>query len=265
MFNLFKERIVEVVASERPDEGRRPGSGTEAELAFIPTIVGACEGGSVETLQLAVRLPRRPSGNVSNLDIKDGELRKGHTWAKEITNSVEICKYVDSMRGGIDKLSSGPKEPLSYLLYHHCARGNIKKGKYILDRGGDPNVRCCSANPNGATPLRAAAGTGSLAIVRKLLDHGAMDDGAAIHAALMLEHTSMVHLLLQNCPRVDTDWKYKILHNVKDRGLESMEGIVRQTNQLMATPSELPVFKGLDEDLSKTGVGRISFELFLLI
>ncbi|KAI1366224.1 hypothetical protein F5Y08DRAFT_351692 [Xylaria arbuscula] len=297
-FNLFKECAIKSGASKRlgPASPRHGHPRRQLDLAIADAFLGACESGSLEMLQLALSLPTIQGTDLGSNQQTEGSerevqmLTKGH----DIASSVEIYKYLDSLREkpeySVLKHTLPECLTLEDVLKAQCRCGNSEIVRHILDQypdmgkakrtwSGKPNymlARACRASyedivdiflekgrePNEPSTLREASRAGSLAIVRKLLDHGAVTDPWVIHAALMLEHESMVHMLLQNHPPIDTDWKYKILHNVRYRGLASMESLIRQSNQLMATPSELLEFRERDAQLDSTE--NTDFEKFVL-
>ncbi|KAJ3570284.1 hypothetical protein NPX13_g5778 [Xylaria arbuscula] len=273
-FNLFKEYAIKSEPFHRFGVPPPGYPNRQPDLAFKDAFLGACEGGSLEMLQLALSLLTIQGTDLGSTQQTEGSEREIQmlTEGHGITSSVEIYKYLDSLREkpeySVLKHTLPECLTLEDVLKAQYRRGNGEIVRHILDQypdmarakethsGGKRSfmlARACAANyedivdiflekggvPNEPSILREASRAGSVAIVRKLLDHGAVTDGWVIWTALMLEHESMVHVLLQNRPPIDADWKYKFLHNVKYRGLESMESLIRQSNQLMATPSEL--------------------------
>ncbi|OTB18960.1 hypothetical protein K445DRAFT_314819 [Daldinia sp. EC12] len=80
------------------------------------------------------------------------------------------------------------------------------------------------------SPLRAAAMSGSLAIVRKLIDRGAKpaeNDWWPLLEALRLEHTAMATLLL-DLNIADAAARSRILQKTLDLGLESMAQLLQE-------------------------------------
>jgi len=124
----------------------------------------------------------------------------------------------------------------------------------LLARGADPNYRAEVEllRPRKALPM--AAKSGSLAIVRKLLDHGAYvnelrdypGNVPAVWYALYLEHTAMVRLLLERGASLTggagtwfEGWiGPTALEMAVDLGLESMDELLRQ-NGVTLEPLEI--------------------------
>ncbi|KAK5630489.1 hypothetical protein RRF57_006204 [Xylaria bambusicola] len=263
-------------------------------------VLGAGEGGVLEMLHLALNIPKkRDTKSTSHFEdvmlsggVKrcvDDVLSISLSSAQIHTNSVEVHKYIDS-------LWATPKQSPSGFLKYQCRRGNVKMVRYLLDegadmrtfsgcdtnpmaeacwaghedivdllleRGADPNYCASNGHAIADAPLTAAAASGHLSIVRKLLDHGAVVSLSPLYKAFMIEHTAMVHLLLQNCLSFPMDWKHYILGDVLAKGLESMaklipaRGMVGWLNihhklQHPVSPALLEFAKQLDEEYSYT-------------
>jgi ankyrin repeat protein len=108
----------------------------------------------------------------------------------------------------------------------------------LLERGADPNFGY--EKPVGMevelTPLTIAAASGSLTIVRKLLDHGAHIDVPAedymtrlpaLYWAIAIEHTAMVQLLLERGASLEGKKIEAALELAEELDLDSMAEILR--------------------------------------
>ncbi|KAK6083226.1 ankyrin repeat domain-containing protein 17 [Seiridium cupressi] len=123
--------------------------------------------------------------------------------------------------------SQNPKEDTSFILTRHAGLGNLEMVQHLLgtgtdihgqgrlnrnplttaacychvdvvllERGADPNYQQTEQRDS---PLTAAASSGSMTIVRKLVDAGtkcADDNWGTLCYAVFLEHTSMIELFL---------------------------------------------------------------------
>ncbi|KAK4449037.1 ankyrin repeat-containing domain protein [Podospora aff. communis PSN243] len=101
----------------------------------------------------------------------------------------------------------------------------------LLSRGADPNGRDKSSIPF-RTPLLAAIGTGSIAMVRRIMEAGAearfLDDHEqALRCALQLEHTEMVGFLWEKGIGLDPISLACGLWRAEKKGLESMAELLR--------------------------------------
>ena len=91
----------------------------------------------------------------------------------------------------------------------------------LLERGADPNYQELQQR---GSPLMAATAGGSMAIVLKLLDHGASVEGVEwhlLHNAVRLEHTAMVELMLGLHNWSDSE-RRRVLKEATENGLDSM-------------------------------------------
>lgn len=98
----------------------------------------------------------------------------------------------------------------------------------MLERGADPNFCGDRERCQGPNPIWTAAQAGSLAIVRKLIDHGGYLSlpkyGELImKAAIFTEHTGIVELLLDL--GVDPGRNEEL---ARSRGLDSMVEILQK-------------------------------------
>jgi len=201
------------------------------------SIKGAARRGELDMVRLAVYPPSRaapdstdfagePFGSVSRSSSTGNAL----ALAQWETRDVDVYKYLENF--------FTERAHLSHALPRHARLGNLDMVRYLLDSGadihgigrrdGNPLVEACrrchedvvdlllerGADPNfngdkdraqGDIAIVAAARSGSLFVVRKLIDHGAelsrMDMGVemgfrALQAAVHLEHTDMVKFLL---------------------------------------------------------------------
>lgn len=203
---------------------------------------GAAIRGDLDVLKFALYPPSRadpdstdllgqPFGGVEN-DSPIGRELCGALWS---TTSPEVFAYlrdipkdpitlddlyerlvINSQRGNLDMvryfLDTGVPVQTKHWRMHDAPLVQACKGCHegvvdlLLERGADPNYgadRQQGLRPRIALPM--AAKSGSLAIVRKLLDHGAHVNEVhdhpgnvpAIWYAFYLEHTAMIKLLLE--------------------------------------------------------------------
>ena len=226
------------------------------------SIKGAARRGDINMVRLAVYPPSRaasdstdfagePFGRVDRASSTGNALCLAQ-WA---TRNIEVYKYLEDF-------FAKPAD-LSHVLAKHARYGNLDMVRYLLDAGADtrgtsgrnsnPLVEACrrchedvvgllldrGADPNfdgdkdrvgGGNAIVAAARSGSLILVRKLIDHGAslsrMDMGIeigfrALQGAVLLEHTDMVRFLLAS--GVDSViYRELILKSALAKGLDSM-------------------------------------------
>jgi len=108
----------------------------------------------------------------------------------------------------------------------------------LLERGADPNYAGDEERVQGRNPISAAAKAGSLDIVRKLLDHGAdlslpKQGHAVLRAAVLLEHTAMVKLVLEQ--GVDLRrYEKRILQLAMSQGVDSMVEMLQQEGTILS-------------------------------
>lgn len=225
------------------------------------SIKGAARRGDIDMLRLATYPPsraapdstdfvREPFGRVDRRST--GNALSLAQWA---TRNTEVYKYLENF-------FAEPAD-LSHALVKHARLGHLDMVRYLLDagadtrgisrrdgnplveasrrchenvadllleRGTDPNFNGDNDRVQGDSAIVAAARSGSLVIVRKLIDHGAdlsrMDMGIemgyrALHAAVQLEHTNMVKFLLAS--GVDlVEYRESLLKSALTKGLDSM-------------------------------------------
>ena len=162
------------------------------------------------------------------------------------SRSAEVYQYLDSLVGSP---RSSPPYYLPCLHMRAMARaGDLAMVRFQLDTGVIPAsllglalaeaARACNhdivdlllergADPNheGRTILRAAGRSGSMAMVRKIIDAGAECHDNVLFRAIKLEHTAMVEMLLDmglGCERV----RATALSVAKAWGLESMADLL---------------------------------------
>jgi len=127
---------------------------------------------------------------------------------------------------------------LTSALVAACYRCHEDVVDLLLERGADPNFGY--EKPVGMevelTPLTIAAASGSLTIVRKLLDHGAHIDVPAedymtrlpaLYWAIAIEHTAMVQLLLERGASLEGKKIEAALELAEELDLDSMAEILR--------------------------------------
>ncbi|KAI0852430.1 ankyrin [Daldinia vernicosa] len=224
------------------------------------SIKGASTRGDMNILRLAIYPPSRvtpdskdfagyPFGRVDPYSQQGGDLRSALLCAK----TPEIFQY-------IQRFFQDPGVDNRFLLVRYAELGNVDMVRYLLDAGVDINggerlncnpLSCAArywhedivdlllkrgADPNYQTvqqrgsPLRAAAMSGSMTIVRKLIDSGAKsidNDWWPLFEAIRLEHTAMVRLLL-DLNIGDAAARSQILKLALDLGLDSMVELLQQ-------------------------------------
>jgi ankyrin repeat protein len=133
----------------------------------------------------------------------------------ELGNLEILRKLLDA---GLD--INGGKQPNSNPLViasRYCHEDVVD---LLLERGADPNY--CEMEQRGP-PLCAAAASGSITIVRKLLAYGANDwdiNPSALRTAVQLEHTAMVNLFLE-LDIGDAECQAAALRDALSYGMES--------------------------------------------
>lgn len=120
-------------------------------------------------------------------------------------------------------------------LVQACRRCHEDVVGLLLERGADPNFSGDEDRVGGGHPIVAAAQSGSLIILRKLIDHGGelscMDMGVdmgirVLQAAVLLEHTEMVKFLLAS--GVDSViYRVMTFKSALAQGLDSMAELLQ--------------------------------------
>jgi ankyrin repeat protein len=226
------------------------------------SVKGAALRGDMDMVRLAVYPPSRstpdntdfasqPFGHVDPESKPGSDLHAALYCAK----TLEAFKYIDAFFKQSILLSD-----TSLILAHYAELGNVEIVRYLLDAGADIHggkstnrnplviaARYCQedvvnlllergADPNNrvmqqrGSPLCAAASAGSMAIARKLIDHGAnaSEDGWwPLSHAVRLEHTAMVELLLERTVS-SADSRSYVLGQALENGLESMAELLQQ-------------------------------------
>lgn len=179
------------------------------------------------------------------------------------TSSWEVRQYI---MGFLSKNFGGflnKDDPFEDNLIFHAKSGNLEMVRHLLDAGADVHggkgyggsplfhaVRAChedvvdlllerGAHPNRygqstyGTALSAAAGTGSMHMFRKLLDHGAKIDDwdhLTIMRAVDLEHAALVELTIDLGAGAGGPWACwpDVLQKATDEGLESMVDVLKR-------------------------------------
>ncbi|PSS22704.1 hypothetical protein M430DRAFT_48349 [Amorphotheca resinae ATCC 22711] len=236
------------------------------------SIYGATSREDMSIMQLVLYPPSRANSDSANiLDQQSGrsdsilKVRESLRYAANFrARSPDFRMYIISL---LDEEARPTHRDLVETLVVHAQSGNLSMVKHLLDlgvtvdgvsrRGGPPQTaliaacRGCheevvdlllgqGADPNfGAkdvtciTALPMAASTGSLAIVRKLLDHGAQVNEAvefwdgyyrrsAIWWAVAVEHTAMFQLLLERGASLEGWIGSTALEMAFELGMESM-------------------------------------------
>lgn len=264
MLRLFQEHLPEFEEIKPPRWGQtwrgKTGPGS---------IKGAVLHGDMDLIRLAIYPPSRsiphntdfcgqPFGHV-NPESEPGYSLRGALYN---VKSWETFKYLDSF---FEASILTSETSASLLLARYSELGNVEIVRQLLEAGADIHggkrhncnplhiaVRYCQedvvnlllergADPSchdlqqRGNPLTAAARGGSLAIVRKLLDHGGkLLDWWPLSHAVRLEHTAMVELLLDH--DIDADSSRSIvLKEAISAGLESMVQLLQQRG--VALPS----------------------------
>lgn len=121
----------------------------------------------------------------------------------------------------------GSRAPFHPTPLHHAARRSYADIVHLLlDRGADVRKYCRQLGD----PLFAAVDGGDLAVVRALLDRGAVCNYSTLQQAVFSERTDLVDLMMRNCTLLE--WHMpKILDSARKAGLHSMveyvEGRIR--------------------------------------
>jgi len=215
------------------------------------SLPGAAARGDMEM----VRLCLFPEGQTLIHGYEPGSIPSNTHLSSYITTSMmasrsaEIYQYLESL---ISPLRSSPPYYLPYIRTKAMAQaGDLAMVKFHLDTGGLETsqlsvplaeaARACNydvvdlilergADPNGEdargrTILMAAAKSGSMTMVRKLLDAGAKCGPTILLQAVKHEHTAMVEMLLD----MGRGWdeRERVLSRAKALGLESMADLLR--------------------------------------
>lgn len=233
------------------------------------SILGAAIRGDVAMVRLAVYPPSRAAAHSTEFagDAFGSVNRRSSTGivlthAQRATRDVEVYTYLDAFFSTPDDLSYALSQQARWgnlAMVRHlldagadtrgvsgrtgnplaaaCARGHEDVVDLLLERGADPNF---SGDMTRTTfvriPIVEAAACGSMAIVRKLLAHGAdltltdMDIPVGVltlFRALTVEHTEMVRFLL--AAGVDLNVVGKdMMDSIVSRGLDSMAKLLRE-------------------------------------
>jgi hypothetical protein len=149
------------------------------------------------------------------------------------SQKLVASSFIDSAKLGdtssLEKFSHlGADTPLAkgIALWQACRHCHENVVDRLLESGADPNF----ALTHYRRPLMAAAASGSLAIVRKLLDHGALvNEGhtPAIVYAIRLEHIDMFNLLRERGAVIHTKPTGNVaMKDAAWNGLESMLAVL---------------------------------------
>ncbi|PMD64614.1 ankyrin [Hyaloscypha bicolor E] len=233
------------------------------EKGLRDSLMGVAIRGDIKLARLATYPPSRATPDSTdiagqqfgNMDRQEsaGNALSCAQWS---TRDIEVYQYFESFFAKPDELN--------FNLTKHARLGNLEMTRYLLDEGADirgtmgrwGNPLCCAcrgchedivglllergANPNyggdeervqGRNPIVTAAKAGSLAIVRKLIDHGVdlslpRQGYSALRAAVLLEHTAMVKLLLER--GVGLEKKERLLELARSKGLDSMIEVLQE-------------------------------------
>ncbi|KAI2781573.1 ankyrin [Daldinia loculata] len=218
------------------------------------SIKGASIGGDMNILRLAIYPPSRMTP-----DSKDfagylfGQVDPHSKQGRDLRSALLCAKTPETFQY-IQTFFQDPGLDNRFLLLRYAELGNVDIVRYLLDAGADINgggrlncnpLSCAArywhedmvdlllkrgADPNYQTmqqrgsPLRAAAMSGSMTIVRKLINSGTKpidNDWWPLFEAVRLEHTAMVRLLL-DLNIGDAAARSQILELALDLGLDSM-------------------------------------------
>ncbi|OIW26324.1 ankyrin [Coniochaeta ligniaria NRRL 30616] len=254
------------------------------------SVIGAALRGDMDILSLALYPPSRTTiqnkdyagqvfGEIGTLSPVGRTLRK----AQRRTNNPEMFDFIDKFfkesmsvtdlyteliwysRAGVISmvrylLAKGVPvhNPLGYArpvdppLVEACKGGHDEIVDLLLQHGADPNYGADRMWPHTALPM--AASSGSLTIVRRLLDHGAcvneltenLENLPAIWYAIAIEHTQMVELLLARGANLyaggDVETKTagwmaeSALEMALELGMDSMADILRGHGIMVTSP-----------------------------
>ncbi|KAK3319428.1 ankyrin repeat-containing domain protein [Apodospora peruviana] len=145
-----------------------------------------------------------------------------------MSGAGDITMVHHILRLGADPSTNKDSSSLKPLVQAISSARNHAIINLLLSRGADPNGR-----EKFSTPLLAAVKTGSLKMVRRILDAGARvqfldDEERALRYAVQMEHMAMVELLLDERGVVSTDIvKACCLWRAERMGLESMAELLR--------------------------------------
>lgn len=209
------------------------------------SLPGACARGDLEMVQLCLYPPScvipgegshgHEEGQTLIHGHKPGSIPPNTRFSSYIATSMmasrsaEVYQYLDSLVGS--PRSSPPYYPPCLHMRAMARAGDLAMVRFqldtgvipasllglalaeaaracnhdivdlLLERGADPNHE----HPRGRTILRAAGRSGSMTMVRKIIDAGAECHEDVLFRAIKLEHTAMVEMLLDmglGCERV---------------------------------------------------------------
>jgi len=229
------------------------------------------EGGSLEERQMSI-LGQKP-GTIPPVS----PLGQYMARAMHFVRSPEVHRYLDSLVAWPDERWQPHLPPLYVTTMAEA--GNLAMVRYHLDKGGKPYngpylgvplakaVMACSydvvdlllergADPNeykrrGRTLLTVAVTTGSMAMMRKLVDAGLkvrdpqvwpdLDaDWRALRQAVKMEHRAMVELLLDMGAGTESG-RVSVLRTAENLGLESMADLLRSRGITRTAPGATEV------------------------
>ncbi|OTA53808.1 ankyrin [Hypoxylon sp. EC38] len=249
MFNLLREHL--------------PEFDDEKDFYFNPRwegIRGALQRGDLDMFQLAASSPLKTQSRDNTDHLSQLSTYLESPKALTSTRSWKLYSYICSfLRDHPSETGLSMEHRKAIVMARHAEYGNLEMIQSLLDEG----VNCYPLGYGGRIPLIkaarhghedvvdlllehgvdpnynkssqegsalvAAAGGGSLAIVRKLLDHGASLGEEYFHrclrSAITLEHTAMAKLLLEKRPvSKGSLW---IIKDIASRsGLDSMVDIL---------------------------------------
>lgn len=287
MLELFQNHLPDL---EDTSNDQIEGRGKISSYA----IRGAAKNGDLNILKLAIYPPSRAASDSTDfMGQKYGHVATGTSPYYVISSTqcycaknVEVYTYLESfLEERIDPNAScalgwysylGNIEMVRHLLDagtdirgtsgHHgnpltaaCERGHEDIVDLLLERGADPNFGGDKDRVQYGDPIPAAAKSGSLSIMRKLLSYGgrlshrphALSLGyLAMLGVVQTEHTEMFKFLVESGANLEFGGD-SLLEHALSLGLDSIVEVIQEAQERIRCP-ELPLLEdGQDMRLVK--------------
>ncbi|KAI0119387.1 ankyrin [Daldinia grandis] len=184
------------------------------------SIKGASVRGDMNILRLAIYPPSRATpDNKDFAGYSFGRVDPHSKQGRDLQSTLLCAKTPETFQY-IQTFFQDPGLDSRFLLVRYPELGNVDM------RGADPNYQTMQQR---GSPLRAAAMSGSMTIMCKLINSGAKpidNDWWPLFEAVRLEHTAMVRLLL-DLNIGDVAARSRILELTLDLGLDSMAQLLQ--------------------------------------
>ncbi|PVI01699.1 ankyrin [Periconia macrospinosa] len=233
------------------------------------SIRGAALRGDLEILRLAIYPPSRAKLNDEYAGKPVGEVVHETPQGADLKDSLHCCKnseIFEYLCSFFEKSSLLEFIDMESLVARYAAMGNVEMVRHLLDAGvkmqgvnncnplhlaahyGHENIVDLliergidlgdSDGQARGTPLMAAASSGCMRMVRKLVDAGArIAEDEELGYAVQLEHTEMANYFMDLYSPHPENWSRHLVL-AEEEGLESMAQLLRDRGVIIPEESE---------------------------